>query len=57
MVGDTDLCNVVMDTDEHDRMSMLCIACEMVSMVAMVTNEQYTIGSLRICGDVIEAWC
>ena len=41
MVGDTDLCNVVMDTDEHDRMSMLCIACEMVSMVAMVTNEQY----------------
>ena len=57
MVGDTDLCNVVMDTDEHDRMSMLCIACEMVRMVAMVTNEQYTIGSLRICGVVAEAWC
>lgn len=32
---DTSLSNVVMDTGEHDRMSILCIACEMVSLVTM----------------------
>ena len=37
--GDATLSNVVLDTDEHDRMSILCIACEIVSVVTMVTHD------------------
>jgi len=46
-----------MDTDEHDRMSILCIACEMVGLVAMVTNITIIIGSLSICAVAIGYWC
>ena len=39
-----------MDTDEHDRMSILCIACEMVGLVTMVTHDYYhSRGLMHLC--------